>query len=67
MIPLSLALLTLLCLALCSTIAWRLGWSVGFKAGHAAERKERILKRAASLLHRTERKLSLIQGGDDAA
>ena len=62
-----LALLTLISLALCSTISWRLGWSVGFKAGHAAERKERIAKRAASLLHRDERKLSLIHGGDDAA
>ena len=62
-----LALLTLVALALCSTISWRLGYRVGETHGRQAERKERIAKRAASLLHRDERKLSLIHGGDDAA
>jgi cytochrome b561 len=66
LVHLSLAL-SLIGMALCGVLGWRLGWRAGEKHGRRAERNERIAKRAASLLHRTERKLSLIPGGDDAA
>ncbi len=60
-------MLSVIAMGLCGVLGWRLGWRAGEKHGRRAERKERIAKRAASLLHRDERKLSLLHGGDDEA
>lgn len=39
----------------------------GIADGREAEKRERIERRAASLLHRTERRLSIVADTDDVA
>ncbi|OFW99281.1 MAG: hypothetical protein A3E78_11890 [Alphaproteobacteria bacterium RIFCSPHIGHO2_12_FULL_63_12] len=58
------AMLSVIAMGLCGVLGWRLGWRAGEKHGRRAERKERIAKRAASLLHRTERRLSIVHDGE---
>ena len=45
-------------------IGWSRGWRAGEEFGRTAERRERVEKRAASLLHRTERRLSIVGDND---
>ena len=58
------AVLSLIAMGCCCVIGWSRGWRAGEEFGRTAERRERVEKRAASLLHRTERRLSIVGDND---